>query len=381
MKTIGVDIRVLTSRRMSGIEEYTDQLLAHLIPLDTSVRYRLYSSGRQRPHIRPWMQAPHVEWVHDDVSNRLQFARTWLTGRPHLDQRLGGVDGMFFPHFLLGATSPNVPRVMTWHDLSYERMPETLSWRRRLWHSVQMRARAQAQSAHRIIAVSGATRDDLVSEYGIARDRITVIHSGIDPELRRASEAVIAPWRVQRGLEAPYIVALGTREPRKNLPALVRAWDAARRIPSLRGIHLVIAGQRGWGEGALRRAVRSVHAPRDVHFIDDLQRFERSLLLSAASALVYPSLMEGFGFPPLEAMACGTPVIVSATSALVEVVGDAGLLVDPYHIDDIALALTSVLTDAGLRSRLISRGYERAGVFSWKTTAQETLDTLHSVFG
>lgn len=357
---IGVDIRVLGTGRVSGIEEYTEQLLAHMIPMGTDVQWKLFYSGRKPLMRRAWMDAPNVTVYETKSSNRMLWARTWLTGRPYLDELVGGADVFFFPHFLLGALSSACKRVMAWHDLSYERMPQLLPLHRRLWHDVQMRPRTFARMADRIIAVSHATADDLVQLYGIPRERIAVVHSGIDSMLRRASEPAIQEWRMRRGIEGPFVLAIGTREPRKNLAALVRACP----------VQLVIMGRPGWMEGSYGDAI----------LIEDADRDERAIALSAASVLAYPSLMEGFGFPPLEAMACGTPVVAGATSSVIETVGDAGLLVDPHRIDDIAVALTSFLSDPGLRSRFIARGYERASHFSWTTAAQRTLEQLRMVY-
>lgn len=379
MKTVAVDLRVLGTGRMSGVEEYTEQVVSHMVGLPSDVHWKLFYSGRTPLARRAWMQSPTVSVHEFNRSNRFLWLTTRLTGRPKLDRLVGGADVFFFPHFILGALSPDCRRVMTWHDLSYERMPYLLSPYRRFWHAVQMQPRRQALSADRIIAVSESTAADVSAVYGVARSTIGVVHSGIDPALRRASEPAVQQWRKNRGLDAPFVLAMGTREPRKNLPALIRAWDRMRRSPSLGDMHLVIAGPSGWREGAISHAIRAVQSPESVHIIDGIDRAERPLVLSAASVLVYPSLMEGFGFPPLEAMACGTPVVASANSSLIETAGDAALLVDPYRIDGIAEAIRSILTDAGLRTRLISRGYERSGVFTWPRAAQQTLSEIMSV--
>ncbi|MEK7638013.1 MAG: glycosyltransferase family 1 protein [Patescibacteria group bacterium] len=376
---IGVDIRVLGTGRASGIEEYTEQLLAHMIPLEFAVQWKLFYSGRAPLTRRSWMEMPNVKVYETGMSNRALWLRTRLTGRPFLDTIIGGVDVFFFPHFLLGALSPSCRRVMTWHDLSYERMPQLLSWHRRRWHDIQMRPRAQVRASDRIIAVSRSTADDLTGVYGIAPERIAVVHSGTDPLLRRPSEQVIRQWCESHDIEGPFILALGTREPRKNLPALVAAWNLLRRREGMQNMQLVIAGQSGWMEQELMRSIRATRTPGMVKFLDRIDRAERPLILSAASVLAYPSLLEGFGFPPLEAMACGTPVVAGATSSVVEVIGDAGLLVDPYRIEGITAALEAVLLDAGLRSRLIAKGYERVTRFSWPDTARQTLQQLRSV--
>lgn len=380
MITIGVDIRVFSTGRTSGIEEYTEQIMAHMTGLDThDVRWKVLYGGRLPLVRRQWMDGTNVS-VHDTgASNRALWLRTRLTGRPFFDALVGGADVFFFPHFLLGALSPSCRRVMTWHDLSYERMPQVLSWHRRRWHDIQMRPRVQALECDRIIAVSRSTADDLVELYDVPEDRIAVVHSGVDARLRRSSEQIIQEWRKSRGIEGPFVLALGTREPRKNLPALIAAWDTVRRLPDLQNLQLIIAGQAGWMEEELSRAVCATRAPGMVKYIEQFEPSERAPLLSAASVLAYPSLLEGFGFPPLEAMACGTPVVAGATSSVAEVIGDAGLLVDPYRVDGLAHALESILSDARLRSRMITKGYERVAAFSWTETARQTLNHIRSV--
>jgi len=379
MISIGVDIRVLGTGRSSGIEEYTEQLLAHMIPLATDVRWKLFYSGHSALVRRPWMDLPQVEVVEAGMSNRGLWLRSWLTKRPYLDALVGGADVFFFPHFLLGILSPSCKRVMTWHDLSYQRMPHLLSWHRRRWHDVQMRPRAQALVSDRIIAVSHSTAADLRELYGIPAERIAMVHSGVDPLLRRESESVVRQWCLAHDIEEPFILAIGTREPRKNLPALVMAWDMLRRREGMEHAGLVIAGESGWMERELVAAIRATHAPGMVKHIGHVDCSERALILSAASVLAYPSLLEGFGFPPLEAMACGTPVVAGATSSVAEVVADAGLLVDPYRVDGLTDALEAVIRDAGLRSRLIAKGYERVSHFSWAETARRTLREIISV--
>ena len=379
MITLGVDIRVLGTGRRSGIEEYTEQIVAHMIALAPVIHWKLFYSGRTPLVRRAWMDAPNVSIYETGLSNRLLWLSSALFHRPKLDRLVGGADAFFFPHFLLGALSSSCKRIMTWHDLSYEKMPYLLSPYRRLWHALQMRPRAQAQMSNRIISVSAATAQDVVDTYGIPASRVAVVASGIDASIRRVSEADIASWRAHRNIQAPFVLALGTREPRKNLPALIRAWDRARKEPAFRSVHLVLAGESGWMERDIELARAATHTPHEVRIMEGVGRDERSVILSAASLLAYPSLMEGFGFPPLEAMACGTPVLAGATSSLFETVGDAGLLANPYRNDELVAGLLALHTDLSLRSRMIGRGLERAALFSWQRAAQATLAEILSV--
>lgn len=378
--TVAIDVRVLGTGRTTGIEEYTRCLLEHLLPLgEGKCGFKLFYAGRAPLRRAPWMDAPGVSVVETGMSNRVLWARTRLTRRPFLDRLVGGADAFFFPHFLLGATSPGVRRIMTWHDLSYERMPDLFSFRQRIWHRFQMRPRMQAASADRIIAVSESTRRDLIRMYGIPERRVETVHSGTDPLLRRPAEGDIERFRARWGLPRRFILAFGTREPRKNLAGLVAAFDRLAGQRRFSDLHLVSVGSDGWlWSRAATRIAASPFRTR-IHIMPPVMRSERTLLLSAASLLAYPSLLEGFGFPPLEAMACGTPVVAGATTALWETVGDAGLLVDPYAPDRIAAAIASVLDDPEMRTTLISRGYAQSAKFTWNDAARKTMDVIRSV--
>ena len=378
MATIGVDIRVLGTDPHSGIQEYTEQLLSELVKIG-GVTWKLFYTGRRPLDHRPWMSLPGVSVFELPRSNRILWARTRFTGRPYIDRLIGGTDVFFFPHFLLAATSPVCKRVMTWHDLSYDVMPELLSPGRRFWHRFVMRPRVQAKGADHIIAVSDSTKSDLVHHYGIDDQKVTTVHSGVDSTVRRASDGEIELFRAREGLPRRFILALGTREPRKNLEALVAAFERIAPGRRYADTELIIAGPDGWMEGPTRELVDRSPVRTRIRFIGRLRREERALWLSAATVLVYPSLMEGFGFPPLEAMACGTPVVASANSSLFETVGPAGLLVDPYGVDRISTLVSALLDDEALRERLIRLGYEHVRGFAWTRAAAETMDVLNSV--
>jgi glycosyltransferase involved in cell wall biosynthesis len=375
MKTIAIDARVLTVGQASGIREYTEQLLTHMLPLDGSLKFKVFTAGAGALPPASWRELPQVSEHNIATSGRLLLMRTLLTGRPRIDRLVGGADAVFFPHFLLGATARGVRRIMTWHDLSYELFPQYLSMSRIIWHRLQMRPQFQAHSADALIAVSHATASDLEREYRIPSERIHVVHSGIAPDIRRVDPLAAARWRADRGIPEQYVLMLGTREPRKNIEGGIAAWSAAR-ARSGADIPLVIAGPSGWLEPDIRRCVRSAQDRERLFVIGSVPAADRALLMSGALALLYPSFMEGFGFPPLEAMACGVPVVASANSSIAEVCGDAALLVSPYRVSSIATALMELLTDRALAGRLVSRGYERAARYSWDKTAQRTLSVI-----
>ncbi len=374
MATIGVDLRVLGSGRTSGIEEYTERLMEHMLPLERSISWKLFAAGLRPLARRPWMELPRVSVYQTQRSNRALQVAMRFTNHPRLDRLVGGASAFFFPHFLFGATS----RVMTWHDLSYERMPELFSWWRRNWHRHQMRARAQAAAADRIIAVSESTRADLIGLYGVPVERISVVRSGVASSLRRPLAGEIESFRVRQGLPQRFILALGTLEPRKNLEGLIAAFERFAGQHRFLDVNLVIAGPQGWlYQPAMDRAAASPWRTR-IRFVGSIPEHQRPLWLSAATLLAYPSLLEGFGFPPLEAMACGTPVVAAANSSLVETVGGAGLLVDPYSGERMAHALAALLDDADLREVLTRRGLKHVAGFTWKAAAERTLEAIVS---
>lgn len=371
---IAIDIRVLGTGRTSGVEEYTEHLLEHMLLLDASIRFKLFYAGRTALVEQAWMALPNVSVYKTGRSNRLLSVMTRLAGRPHLDALIGGADAFFFPHFLAGATSPVCRRILTIHDLSFERFPEFFSFGRRLWHQIQMSPRTQVALADRVIAVSGSTLRDVTQLYGTSPDKVVAIHSGIDPSLKRLSDSDISDFRQRQSLPEHFILALGTLEPRKNIGTLIRAFEM---LPaSLEGTELVIAGPRGWLYNDLYGLAERSKAGKRIRFVENISSSERKAWLSAASVLAYPSFFEGFGFPPLEAMACGTPAIIGANSSMLEVCGSAALPIDPYSTTALRDALAALLSDGRLSRYYVERGSDRANDFSWHSCAERTLAEL-----
>ena len=252
-----------------------------------------------------------------------------------------------------------LPGVATVHDLTPLLFPE--------WHSRKNRLGftpfigATVRRARRIAAVSEATRRDLVAAFPDAAKKTAVVHNGIEPEAPGAGGAAPHEGR-------PYVLYVGTLEPRKNVLRLVAAmesiWDRRPDFPDL-----VLAGGDGWGLGGFAKGVaRSRHAAR-LTLAEYLGPGERARWLKEARVFAYPSLYEGFGLPPLEAMAQGTPVVGSSSSSLPEVMGDAGLLPDPTSVPDIAAALERAHDDADFRRHAAAEGPRRAGSFTWAAAA------------
>jgi len=231
------------------------------------------------------------------------------------------------------------------------------------------------KKAARIIAVSHTTKRDLIEHLGIAEGRISVVYEGIDHQLFKPTS--------RRLVDYPYLLFVGSEHPRKNFVGLLRAFSRLKRRGEFRNLKLLKVGKAGGTEAQFRehslRAVSELGIAPDVIFTDYVAEEDLPAYYSGAECFILPSLYEGFGFPPLEAMACGCPVIVSNVASLPEIVGDAALKVNPDNADSLACAISLVLTDERLRQELVARGLERAGEFSWERAASETLDVYESV--
>lgn len=266
--------------------------------------------------------------------------------------------------------------VITVHDLAFLMYPHLLTRESAHYYGQIDQA---VRSADRIIAVSESTKRDVIRLLGVAEDRVTVIPEAINPIYRRLDdrEAVDA---VRRRYHLPerFAIFVGTIEPRKNLPTILRA---IRRLKDQHKMDLALAvvGQWGWLYDEVLQVYEELKLQDTVRFLGRLPDAELVYLYNAASVLTYPSHYEGFGLPPLEAMACGTPVIVSDTSSMPEVVGDAGLLVSPDDDEALAVALMRVLSDSYLRDALVRRGFDRVQNFSVERMARATLALYRSV--
>ncbi len=383
---IFIDVRLLGRGAQSGIEEYTFQAVDHLLHAGGEHRFTLFYSGvRKKPLPAPWRsftgpkewtRRTNVRVIDWRVPNRILDALAHLFKWPDIPARVGA-DIVFSPHFNILAT--RVPRVITFHDLSFLRYPRFFSARQRLWHWMQ-RYRAQAAGAAAIVVNSQFSASDVHGLLGVPREKIHLIYPGINPLFKpiAPNDAQLAQFKDRHRIAFPYLLALGTIEPRKNIPLVVRAFTALKRDPRHASLRLIIAGRRGWLYGESERAI--ARSPARDHIIrwGAVDPDDRRLLYTGSSAFVYPSFFEGFGFPPLEAQACGAPVVVSDRTSLPEVVGASALRVSPWSVDELAGAIERILTDNRARDALIAAGYQNVKRFSWETNAQELLTLFHA---
>lgn len=381
---IGVDIRSLASGRQSGVESYVTAFLDAVVAAHPQHEFVLFFNAyRDIPVDLTWAERhPNVTVRRFRIPNKLLNLAIWYCGRPRIDRLLGGVDVLFLPNINFCAVSDAARLVITMHDLSFVHYPQTFSLRRRLWHAF-VNPRRLARRADAIVAVSAATADDVALTYHVPAAKVHVIRSAVGDRFRPVDRNDLSLVEVRRRYRLPYrfILFLGTVEPRKNIVSLVTAFEAlCRRHPgAYDDLHLVVAGMAGWRDEAIHAAVASSPLRDRIHMIGSVDEADKNALYGLASVFAYPSFFEGFGFPPLEAMACGVPVVTSNATSLPEVVGDGALMIDPDRPEELMHALHAVLSDRDLAAELVRRGLRRAMAFSWEESARRFGDVLAAV--
>ena len=365
---------------LAGVGHYTRELTLALAHAERANRYYVVAPRPLRTLGRRWVRPdfsePNVEVV---------VPGWWTTIRASLQRRLGGDAelGMGLAHRcdIYHATNNIFPyrvpasrRVLTIQDLTLLLFPE--------WHPADRLAGMvpalvpSVRAADHIITPSHATRRDLLELLPADPERVSVVPDGVSAIFAPVTAGEVAAQLAPLGLRPDtYLLFMGTIEPRKNLLRLLEAVE--RAAPEVGP--LVLAGGRGWNDAGIRDALARLEAAGRVRSLGYVPDRLRPVLLTGARAFVYPSLYEGFGLPPLEAMACGTPVVASNVSSLPEVVGDAALLVDPEDVPAIAAAMERIWRDQTLRADLRRRGLARARDFTWDRTARLTLEVYRRV--
>lgn len=350
-----------------GIGRYVRELVAALAKLPAQHEYRLFVSGAKQ---LPPPPGANFAWKPTRLTPRM-LARIWQRARIPLPVEFftGSVDLYHATDFVLPPTRART--LLTVHDLSFVRVPETASPRLKAYLDVVV-PRSVRRAEH-ILADSQATKGDLITLYDTPTDKITVLLCGVDARFHPVADPAI---RQKYSIPPrPYIFSVGTVQPRKNYARLIQAL-AALRARSY-DVDLVIAGGRGWLDDPIYAAISDLNLTDHVHVIGFAADDDLPALYSQALITAIPSLYEGFGIPVLESMACGTPVVTSNVSSLPEVAGDAALTVDPTDLDAIIAAMQRLIDDETLRADLSARGIARARQFTWERAAQQ----LQHIYG
>lgn len=373
-----VDVRLLARGGTSGIEAYTSQIVSHLLAIDPENTYRIFYNGvRKKPLPDVWKNHPRASVINWRLPNKLLDLSSRFFSLPPID-RVSNADLVFSPHFNILSVR-TAPRVITFHDLSFIHHPDFFGFREHLWHWLQV-YRTQAHRATRLIANSAYTKEDLAVTLGIPREKITTIYPGVDANLKKLppNDPELLAFRERHHLDFPYVLYLGTLEPRKNVEGIIRAFNLLKRSRHHDDFRLIIAGRPGWLYQTILKEVDRSPYRDSILLWGQVRNEDKIFLYNAASLFVYPSFFEGFGFPPLEAQRCGCPVIVANRTSLPEVVGDAAILINPWNTMELVQAMGSVLESRALRDQLIRGGFANAARFSWEKAAAETLKTFYA---
>jgi glycosyltransferase involved in cell wall biosynthesis len=385
---IGIDYTAAVSQG-AGIGRYTRQLVQALLALDAPRLGGVDTGGSQQDEyvlLAPGSaQVRHASLgIHSTTEARFvtlplserAWAIIWHRLRLPLWVELfcGRLDIFHSPDFALPPVR-QAHTVLTVHDLSFMRVPECSqpSLRAYLLRVVPPSVRR----ADVVLADSESTRSDVIELLGVSSDRVRVIYPGVDECFRRVQDTdVLADVRRRYRLPERFVLSVGTLQPRKNLTRLIEAYGQLRADGDTK---LVIAGGAGWMYEGIFRRVEELRLQSEVCFPGYVADVDLPALYTLADLFVFPSLYEGFGLPPLEAMACGTPVVTSNVSSLPEVVGDAALMVDPRDVGALANAMGRVLSEPSLRGAMVQRGLVQARSFTWSRAAEELLRLYHEL--
>ena len=375
---IGIDIRTLMDKSYSGISVYTSNLLQEILYLDHENEYILfYNSFSDISSRLPDFKQANVKIVRTRYPNKIfNYLLQKTLHYPKIDKLLGGVDVFFSPHINFTVLSKDTKRILTIHDLSFLRYKEFFSCRKNIWHRA-INLKRLVKESNIVVAISENTKRDVRDLLSFSSSRIETIYSGFSSNYRKidGNDQNLLGVREKYTLPEKYILYLGTIEPRKNVQGIIQAYNIFRdNNQELGDIKLVLAGGLGWKHKSIIEEYEKSKYGKDIRFLGYIKESDKVYLYNLALVFLFPSFYEGFGFPPLEAMACGLPVITSISSSLPEVVGDSALLVDPYKTNEIAKCLETILTNDSLRDSLITRGYQRASNFSWTKTAKRYLE-------
>ncbi|MGC9357993.1 MAG: glycosyltransferase family 4 protein [Anaerolineae bacterium] len=362
------------ARQGGGIGRYARELIRTILASSSQHDFVLMTATAglgsrwksERDLLREIAAAPHRLSLRSLPITDDWMARLWQRLRLPIpaDIITGKVDCFYSPDFVLPPLRKATPALLTVHDLSFLHYPDTFT--RPLRHYLEQAVPRSVRRADHVLADSDATRQDLIELLNVPAEKVTTLYAGVSPDFTPKEipgERHRLPHRYEVG-NRPFILAVGTVQPRKNYIRLMEACDP---LADERNIDLAIVGRPAWLSGPTLEAAS--HRPY-VHLLGFTDEGDLPALYRQAALLAFPSLYEGFGLPPLEAMASGTPVVASNASSIPEVVGEAGLLVDPTDVPAWTETLRRALDDEALRAQLRARGLERASQFTWERTAQ-----------
>lgn len=402
---IGFDASRAFTKNKTGTENYSYQLLYHLSLLDHTNNYYIYLRPGTDPLTHRHTDTPII-WPSNFKFITIPYPRLWtqigLSKQTFKDK----LNVLFIPsHTLPLIRKPGLKTVVTVHDLGAEYLPKSHQLKQRAY--LKLMTDVQLRSTTHLIAVSNATKNDLVKKVNINQKKISVIYEGYDkkeflPLKTDELKDILNSYDIESN---NYFLFVGTIQPRKNLARLISAYadflrgvagaGVPRRVPASETRtsdggkarqdpeqimpKLILAGSKGWLSDEIYELPKKLGIEESVKFLGYVPDENLPSLLNGSIALLFPSLFEGFGLPILEAMACGTPVLTSNISSMPEIADKAAILVDPYSEKEIAQGISKLFTDQKLRNKLENMGIAQSKKFSWEKCAQETLEVLNKL--
>ncbi len=364
---IAIDTRLLGSFNHSGVEEYAYNIANELLTKNSTDQFILFHNGiRIQPLSDHWLSKENITIINWHLPNKLLD----LASRFNLIKAKFNADIFFSPN--LSSIQTKMPHIVTIHDLSFIHYPEFFTPLARAWNLT--RIKLQAQKADHIITDSNFTKNDLINSFKILPEKISVVYLGIDEQFKKlaSNDERLTKFKNKLNLNFPFILYLGTLEPRKNIPAIIRAFNILKQNNTFKYLRLILAGKKGWLYHDILKEAEKSKFKNDILFFGPVKTDERVLLYNLSKVFVYPSFFEGFGLPPLEAQACGIPVIASDRTSLSENLTESATLINPWKITDLALAIEKALTENKEREMLIANGLANSKRFTWAKTGQMT---------
>lgn len=361
---IAIDVRSVEGKR-AGKGGYTYNLVSELLKLDKKNKYVLYGQ-----------EGAFESGGNVEVRN-ISAGGVWWHLKVLLELRRSDIDVYFAPSsFIVPAfLSSKIKTVVTIHDLVAILFPKTHDKKAQFVEKYLIKR--VLKRAARVLAVSKNTKNDLLKKFNAVEDKVGVLYCGVNSEFREIQGEALEKFRKSTDAPENFFMAVGTIIPRKNYVNLVRAF--ANVVADYDDYSLIVVGQRGWQYQEVFDEVERLKIAAWVSFLDYVSDESLIKLLNLADGFVFPSLYEGFGIPPLEAMLCGCPVVASNRSSVPEVVGDAALMVDPENVDDIAAGIRVLIEKPSMRERMRERGFKQAARFSWKRSAAELLKVFEGL--
>lgn len=368
---ITIDLRGLQGNEPSGVGYFTLQVVERLLEQDKYNKYLLYYNAFKKK-VFGRFHFVNVEYKQTRIPNRILNFCFKFFKVPKFESLAGETNAVFMPNWNIISLRSTTKLILVVHDLSPVVMPEMYSWKSRIWHWV-INIPALCKRADKILAVSEFTKKALIEKLKVDPQKITVGLEGVDHERynNSLSESKLRHVRNIYNLPGQFICFIATIEPRKNLERLIEAFEQLDYEGSL-----VIIGKLGWKYSQVLSRINNSSKAKNIFYLGYVPESDKPYVIKLSDVFAWPSLYEGFGLPVLEAMAVGTPVLTSNVTSLPEVVGDCGLMVNPYQVADIKNGLQKLLDEPNLREQFIKKGLDHARQFTWDHTAQVVANLL-----